>query len=109
MMHRHTCSQNTHICKMNWEKNVIVEVKYAEPHLEENFKLSFIIAFCFLFSCSYGRQRTREMREMLERARTNVVMFCDLSGVTLYPPHYSPLCDKQKQKKSNVDFRFFTA
>lgn len=49
MMHRHTCSQNTHICKMNWEKNVIIEVKYAEPHLEENFKLSFIIAlFPFL-------------------------------------------------------------
>lgn len=32
------------------------------------------------------------------------VELCDLFGVTVYPPHYVPLCDKQKQKKSNVDF-----
>lgn len=37
------------------------------------------------------------------------VELCDLFGVTVYPPHYVPLCDKQKQKKSNVDFRSFTA
>lgn len=43
---------------------------------------------------------------MLERARTNVVMLCDLSGVTLYPPHYSPLCDKQKQKNRMLTFDF---
>lgn len=43
---------------------------------------------------------------MLERARTNVVMLCNLSGVTLYPPHYSPLCDKQKQKNRMLTFDF---
>lgn len=30
------------------------------------------------------------------------IVLCDLFGVTLYPPHYIPLCDKQKQKQNRM-------
>lgn len=36
------------------------------------------------------------------------VVLRDLFSVTLYPPHMSLLCDKEK-KESYVDFQFFTA
>lgn len=34
------------------------------------------------------------------------VVLCDLFGVTLYPPYYVPLCDKQKQKNRMWTFDF---
>lgn len=35
------------------------------------------------------------------------VELCDLFDVTVYPPHYVPLCDKQKQKKIQCGLLIF--